>query len=351
MASNDGSSHGPSNILADKVARALQVRTDTIAMKSALDALAQAELDGDHGGTVVDAKNVRAVMERDALQQALLLQEELDGILNVVTTLRQGCTEVAETAAKLVEVCNTSVISKASSSTVFASNKAIADEEGPVTSPQEDEKKLAATLSEAFALRDSALQRLRAVDTFLDKFDLSDSDSALLESYNFEDVTDLTMAMETDVQHGTAFLAALERVRHIRSSLQESFGADEGLGANSALRIIESLSQKQERAYERLYQWLQLQNQEDFPFAHPFVQRALATLRHVPAFYSHTVELVAGSRRAVVTRQFLLALTTGIDDSPPIELKAHDPVACKFFFVSVAVVAVVPVGLLSSSSC
>lgn len=314
----------PSNILTDKVARALQVRTDTAAMKSALNALA--ELDDE---TVIDAKTVRSAMEKDALQQAMLLAEELDRILSVVSNLRQSCSEVADTAANLVEICNTSVISKASPVSVFASSKAIADEEGPATNPQEDEKKLAETLSEAFAMRDAARQRLEAVDTFLDKFDLSDTDSALLDSYNFGDITDLSMAMETDIQQGTAFLAALERVRHIRASLQDSFGDEEGLGANSALRIIEGISQKQELAYERLYQWLQLQNQEDFPFSHPFVQRALAALRHVPAFYSHTVELVAGSRRATVTRQFLLALTNGVDDAPPIELKAYDPVACK----------------------
>lgn len=314
----------PSNILVDKVERALQVRTDTIAMKSALNALA--ELDD---GTVIDAKTVRSAMEKDALQQAILLSEELDGILSVVSELRQGCSDVAETAADLVEICNTSVISKASPVSVFASSKAIADEEGPATNPEEDEKKLASTLSEAFALRDAARQRLEAVDTFLEKFDLSDEDSALLDNYNFEDIHDLSMAVETDSQQGVAFLSALERVRHIRASLQDSFGTEEGLGANSALRIIEGISQKQERAYERLYQWLQLQNQEDFPFSHPFVQRALAALRYVPAFYSHTVELVAGSRRATVTRRFLLALTTGVDDAPPIELKAHDPVACK----------------------
>jgi hypothetical protein len=33
--------------------------------------------------------------------------------------------------------------------------------------------------------------------------------------------------------------------------------AEQRLGASSALRMMESLAQKQERAYERLYHWLQ----------------------------------------------------------------------------------------------
>jgi hypothetical protein len=60
-----------------------------------------------------------------------------------------------------------------------------------------------------------------------------------------------------------------------------------------------------------------------------FVKMALYTLRHVPAFYCHTLELIASSRRSEVTRRFLLALTSGYTNLPPIEMKAHDSVACK----------------------
>lgn len=124
------------------------------------------------------------------------------------------------------------------------------------------------------------------------------------------------------------------------------------MGTTSAIRMMESLSQKQERAYERLYHWLQHylhlfptqqhqhQHQQDYSttnnaldpdamdeaLSHVFVQQALKTLQHVPAFYSHMLELIATSRRVEVTRRFLLALTSGWDGNAPIEVKAHDPV-------------------------
>ena len=65
--------------------------------------------------------------------------------------------------------------------------------------------------------------------------------------------------------------------------------------------------------------------QMDEILSYPCLQRALRTLKHTPSFYRHTIELITSMRRAEVTRRFLLALTIGYDDSPPIEMKAHDP--------------------------
>jgi hypothetical protein len=135
--------------------------------------------------------------------------------------------------------------------------------------------------------------------------------------------------------------------------------------------MMESLAQKQERAYERLYHWLQKclhlfqakantpgdgylndqNNTLDEALHHAFVRRSLHTLRHVPAFYSHTLELVASSRRSEETRRFLLALTSGYDGLPPIEMKSHDAVAytsdmLAFSFKAFSVEADVAKGLL-----
>ena len=123
---------------------------------------------------------------------------------------------------------------------------------------------------------------------------------------------------------------------------------------------MEHLAQKQEQAYERLYHWLQNHLQlyatgagstagsrqtkkvsfdkdpsiddddsdgMDQALQHPFVQAALYTLRHVPAFYRHMLELIASRRRQEETRIFLLALTSGYNGLLPIERLAHDPVA------------------------
>ena len=67
--------NGSNNVLSDKVNRALHVRTDTPAMRAALAALANLSPDdhatdgrassSSHGG-VIDARSVRATIERDA---------------------------------------------------------------------------------------------------------------------------------------------------------------------------------------------------------------------------------------------------------------------------------------------
>ena len=394
------------SILSEKVQRALQVRTDTPAMKAALDALANlggsgtsttmsgSESKQDDNDTnnnddhfvVVDSRSVRVAIEQDALQQALLLQAELQTLVNTVATLRQGVTDTAAIADKLYQGIQTDVTATVQAPPEHPMLPPIhaGDEGGDHNHQEEDaaaattttaakavaleESQLARTLQDAFIQRDQARQRLAVVQAFLDKFDLSEEDSRLLDHYNFEDV--VALESEASPVNGVAFLKALERVVQIRQALGESFGpmaasssmgassssfhADGtaegsggdagGLGASSALRMMESLAQKQEQAYERLYHWLQnylhlhpsqttgggnddySEDRLDEILSHPFTQLALATLQHVPAFYTHTLELIANARRSQATKQFLLALTSGYGGMPPLEMKAHDAV-------------------------
>lgn len=378
------------SILSEKVTRALQVRTDTPAMKAALDALSH--LHTTEQSYTVDSRSVRVAIEQDALHQALLLQDELRTLLGTVRELLEGVSETASIAHRVREAIHTDVVSAETTNTMLPSSRAdpqtqtqalessnptegSGSDAGPLLSPTArtttttqdalaQEQKLAAVLSDAFLHRDISRKRLEAVHAFLEKFDLSQEDSRLLDHYSFEDISDAANVNSQAIPNGTAFLNALERVRRIRQALTQTFGttgdlqpytsgdshdtdAEQRLGASSALRMMESLAQKQERAYERLYHWLQKHlhlfanssspganvpsqldpDSLDEALQHPFVKRSLFTLRHVPAFYSHTLELVAASRRSEETRRFLLALTSGYGGSPPIEMKAHDSVA------------------------
>ena len=372
------------SILTAKVSRALEVRTDTPAMKAALDALAHLPDHQDEMFTV-DSRSVRVAIEQDALQQALLLQGELQKLLDTVVALRQGVTETAAIAHRVSDAIHTNVITTETMTTETATTNTVGTPDDPSASSGgnegnggvaegiappvsqllagessgddslEKEQQLAALLTDAFHQRNVARKRLDAVHSFLEKFDLKEEDARLLDSYAFEDILDGGVS----TANGMAFLAALERVRLIRKELGRTFGRidvlhqqeretsggeNNRLGASSALRMMETLAQKQERAYERLYHWLQkfLQlhshtgdsssapspdnDQLDEALSNPFVRRSLFALRNVPAFYSHLLELVAGSRRAEETRRFLLALTSGYGGFPPIEMKAHDSV-------------------------
>jgi hypothetical protein len=400
---NNNNIHGPNSILASKVSRALEVRSDTPAMKAALDALAHLP---DHQDDLftVDSRSVRVAIEQDALHQALLLQDELKQLLRTVTDLRKGVSETAAVARRVDEVVHSNVVSMGRGVGTAHDGMTTTTTLPDVALPQppslpssgsdaalEQEQRLAAVLSDCFARRDLARRRVEAVQEFLDRFDLSEEDSRLLDHYAFEDV-------ETSNVNGIAFLTALERVRTIRTELGRTFGPVDvlhqkkqarrpgqeasaslvglssdvdRLGASSALRMMETLAQKQERAYERLYHWLQkylhLHSHEqhgvpsvvtveddrfDEALSHPFVRRSLRTLRNVPAFYSHLLELIAQSRRSEETRRFLLALTSGYAGLPPIEMRAHDSVVyvgdmLAFCFRAFSVEADVAKGLLN----
>jgi conserved oligomeric Golgi complex subunit 6 len=345
-----------SSILSDKVTRALEVRTDTPAMKAALEALSHLPSES------MDSRSVRVAIEQDALQQAILLQEELKALVMIVASLRTGVTETANIARQVHDAINCSVVSSQTSVSVepVSSDSTMKMPDHLHLSSEDSlgkEQQLAAMIADAFVERDLAAQRADTVAAFLEKFDLSEHDSDLLDQYNFEDI-------EEENNAGMQFLDALDRVKEIRqdmttsfgnttSSVSELFGEDshQRFGATSAIRMMESLSIKQERAYERLYHWLQkylhlnsvthvptssgaVPNTQDLvdsdaldeALSHPFVKRSLKVLYHVPAFYSHTLELIASSRRAEETRRFLLALTAGYNGRSPIELKAHDPI-------------------------
>lgn len=356
------SSNPTQSVLSQKVAHTLQVRTDTPAMKAALEALSQ--LSDRHA---LDARRVKIAIEQDALQQAVLLQKELRSVVDTVQALRKGISETAEIARKVKTATHTVLVTEASAPVVKGDpllggssmeNSITSGTESSVVvdDPEDDaEVKLARTLADAFVHRDGARQRLEAVHAFLERFDLSPEDARLLDHYAFEDVAN-GLGSKADMVNGLAFLNALERVRNIRSALTDSFGGSSqgevvasssssqrrAMGSSTALRMMENLAQKQERAYERLYHWVQQylnlmtkdnandDADEEVALQHSFVKQAIFTLRYVPAFYSHTLELIAGSRRSAVTRRFLLALTSGYGGLQPIEMKAHDPVACKY---------------------
>ena len=56
------------------------------------------------------------------------------------------------------------------------------------TNQFEEERKLAELLAGAFQERNEASARYDTIQEFMEKFDLSDGDSSLLENYNFEGI-------------------------------------------------------------------------------------------------------------------------------------------------------------------
>ena len=133
---------GGNNVLSDKVNRALAVRTDTPAMRAALDALAGLSADDDddddddggggRGGgggggggggiAVIDARSVRAAIERDALRRAVEFQSELRRLADDASALRERIDGVARVAALVGERVGAGILLDASSSSSSSSS-------------------------------------------------------------------------------------------------------------------------------------------------------------------------------------------------------------------------------------
>lgn len=313
MASNTG--EGSQSILTDKVNRALQVRTDTPAMKAALDALGTQSL--------VDARTVRHCMEDDALQQALQLQARLSRLVQAVSELKEGTVAMADLCRAVSRASQTSVVTEASQPETLAHEpnglEVSSSKEGLI-----QEHQLASTLAAAFHKRNVAREHLRGVELVLEELDPSPADARLIRHYVFDDI------INGHSVNAMAFLNALETLSRQLKATAASV---------KTLSYLDTLHVQQEQAYERLYHWLQsyiqAQQEEDnddeespMLLETELVTKSVALLRkHVPAFGNHIVEMIAQERRSWATKHFLLALTQGVNGRPPLEVRAHDAVA------------------------
>lgn len=344
IGSSSSSGGGGSNVLSDKVNRALQVRTDTPAMRAALDALANLSTDNEYdlisldfgdggignsqksstsGGMdakgassgVIDAKSVRAAIERDALRRALDFQKELQKLGRDATKLRERVENVAQVANIVKKRVETQIIAVASddiSKSKFSEHEVVdetlADDGGAsggssssstrAIDAWEAERNLVSHLAYSQRAYVEAIKRQVAVNDFLDKFDLGEDEARLLDHYNFEGFVASERYIDGEGQNpwkhpnaalhiipnpseeamndAMSFLNALERLMVIRRELTKTFGsgaennggnvvdgateAEEGgqsLGTHSALRMMDTLASRHEHAHERLYQFIQ----------------------------------------------------------------------------------------------
>lgn len=119
------------HILSQKVSRALELRTDTPTMTSALEALASlsSSSSAHYDNTscnpqqartgIVDSKLVRSIMEKDALNQALLYQSQLESLLRSVADMKSSIASASAIVASVqsaieMDVCHVSGAGKSS---------------------------------------------------------------------------------------------------------------------------------------------------------------------------------------------------------------------------------------------
>lgn len=144
--------------------------------------------------------------------------------------------------------------------------------------------------------------------TFLQRFQLSAEELRALEG---DEVND-------------QFFDSLRRIGEIRSDCK---GLLQNYHQRVGLDIMDSLAQRLEKGYEKLYRWVQQESRDlqHHSEVRSSFARALRMLKAMPVYYRHCCQEIAQTRRLLVIRRFLAALTRGGDGARPIELNAHDP--------------------------
>jgi len=155
-------------------------------------------------------------------------------------------------------------------------------------------------------------EKHQLVSAFLDRFQVSEEDILSLES----DAVD------------EEFFAALHRLLAMREDCKQLL---QSYHQRVGLDIMDSHGKRIEKAFEKLYFWVQKESRSlnaAAPEVGPTFVRALHLLRQRKAYYNHCCQEIYQARRVLLIRRFIEALTRGGTDgeSKPIELHAYDPV-------------------------
>ncbi|KAG7401272.1 Golgi transport complex subunit 6 [Phytophthora boehmeriae] len=231
-------------------------------------------------------KNLRATLEN---QQLALAQQVLDGLER---TLQQ-----VETLAHRVD--------------------ALDDKCGQVQTFLETTKRETQQVqTEAASLaakRDQVQQQFKVARTFLDRYQLTEEEVRVLYA---EQLGDGDM---------DAFFSTLERVQQVKADCKELVATGE---VNCGLELLDVVGKYQEAGFERLYQWTARKCAEVDGEPSSMLHRAIALLSDRSEFYNYCKECLTSSRRSLIVRRFIMALTVGGPNGipRPIEMHAHDPV-------------------------
>ncbi|KAL3666305.1 hypothetical protein V7S43_008557 [Phytophthora oleae] len=121
------------------------------------------------------------------------------------------------------------------------------------------------------------------------------------------------------------FFSTLERVQQVKADCKELVASGE---VNCALELLDAVGKYQEAGFERLYQWTARKCAEVDGEPSNMLHRAISLLSDRAEFYNYCKESLTTSRRSLIVRRFIMALTVGGPNGipRPIEMHAHDPV-------------------------
>jgi len=279
-----------SRIIVDsRINKVLAMRTDSVAMLEALDAISEFYV----------ANTVEA---RRALRQDLELQNIHLGkkFLVEFEQVRQKIEAVEEYSGRLETECR-----------LLASRVSEADE---------NMKSFMEKASELENRRNFYEEQSKEIASFLGQFQLSS-----------EEVDVLYRAPMDQPASAKSFFDALQRLRKAYADCKSMV---EKHSYSAGFELLDVLGQHQDMAYQRLFEWVkskcdslaETRSTEDIDL---MLQTAIRYLRKLPIYFSQCQDLVVNSRRTQLVQKFVVALTQGGPAGQvfrAIDLHAHDAV-------------------------
>ncbi|RLN15326.1 hypothetical protein BBJ28_00002991 [Nothophytophthora sp. Chile5] len=172
-------------------------------------------------------------------------------------------------------------------------------------------------VTNVYVCRDQVQQEWSEARAFLDRYQLSEDEVRALYAENLAD---------GDMD---AFFGTLERVRQVKTDCKALVATGD---VNCGLELLDAVGKYQEAGFERLYQWTARKCAEVDGEPSNMLHRAITLLSDRAEFYKYVVhyckECLTASRRSLIVRRFIMALTVGGPNGipRPIEMHAHDPV-------------------------
>ncbi|KAK1933927.1 Conserved oligomeric Golgi complex subunit 6 [Phytophthora citrophthora] len=170
------------------------------------------------------------------------------------------------------------------------------------------------TEAAALALkRDKVQEEWKEAKDFLDRYQLTEDEVRALYAENLPE------------ESMGDFFNTLERVQQVKADCKQLVASGE---VNCALELLDAVGKYQEAGFERLYQWTARKCAEVDGEPSNMLHRAIALLSDRAEFYNYCKESLTTSRRSLIVRRFIMALTVGGPNGipRPIEMHAHDPV-------------------------
>ncbi|KAI9911466.1 hypothetical protein PsorP6_009736 [Peronosclerospora sorghi] len=160
--------------------------------------------------------------------------------------------------------------------------------------------------------RNHVLEEWKETTAFLERYQLQEDDVRLVSADHVEDQMD-------------AFLGTLERVQQVKGECKKLVATGD---VHCGLELLEAISHYEEIGFNKLYEWTATTCAAVDGEPSPWLHRAIHLLRDRTDFYNYCKEKVTASRRALLVRRFMMALTVGGPNGipRPIDMSAQDPV-------------------------